>query len=1233
MDDIDTASHGAVDGEDIAMISNSAVAPAQGFNSWEPRVLQLLECLAESTSGRMNMPANESSSTKKLAPMRPSSAITSETILATYLDTMLEVMRRSNIPWSTGIDKAIGDSLKLLDGHADIDPELGRRKLEIGEQYRLMCLKRMLFSYGLPDFHISNTRMAYPLLQWLVRKTDSPGIMADALQLVDAYHQLSRTTAYVLRLQALCEAGDPDKVSSLIEYIDKTEHGSTIKETGSVHLPPTEHHTPLDSGSSATKDDQNASRYVPMEVVRRGICWVREFLDSMTFTGESSKAQFSQYAEASMAMIRTLDALCKKHMAAAQALAEGTSGSHRAHALPQHLLDKIRDFVSGEKATMGVVWQLLTEGEIMVSPGELEHRSARQQILDELLEQRWLQPYVSECASSGRSKGKGKQIRGPAKPAALELLSLPSIPTNIKSLAAMLKFSPAQLSRRIISLALSHGVFGAALDTCQDLIETLRPLPSEDVPGQSARVSVPMSTMDDWHAAIGALARCEQVISAHLAGLHEGSAQTDAETPGLPGSLQGALIKRLVVLCQAASLKCASQTHLVGFLDAFSSWEFAAAIFKQTADGDFATLTRKLAPKPTPAVPLPSSSRSFSAHAAAGPSSGSPIAAGYEDSGEVGDGTVSSWLGPLFSDIYVERGLVLETEKTMKLVYRLITLLRRLPTTTTGLRPATRDNADALRSSRSKSSEKSVDSRDISKLGELEADDLRSEAISCCRSLAAHLSTNRHWILATQALELTISQLARSSFVVSADVEESVESLNLLRQRLSSGGVSEGELDTLFGVGETANPLDIQSLTGKALVRSLQQQRGVDMVFIFSSMIMTPPVKAYQYLSTAMSHSGLLPSRVITLANIGSACSLVWQQQALLDRCRSVAAAARWSEQLQLLHIKFDVALLNNPKPQMLETLIRPMLVKTSMDITTVLEFANEFRLDETFVILEYISLCCSAPGIDGYQARILGIADEVANTKLLERTYLDAMESGISAYDYERLQFVVQRLEELRPQDEIVTNYTTVLDILCTYDRRGEPGIEELALEWTRTRSGREVSQQFAAADELVTQNSGQTPPLSTLLAQYPLAAKRLPFHSIVSSNPWAALLPELSADTVDLLVALAKPLGLNQDDFYMNLIDSMLKQWKGSSPSELTRDMAFSVVASKTPTRFNAIQPLIRCFKDPEAAVSTLKHFADELPCGPDRLAALKMGIKMLTKWAQYTRRMSEPERSEIL
>ncbi|KAJ1960546.1 hypothetical protein GGI12_003741, partial [Dipsacomyces acuminosporus] len=551
----------------------------------------------------------------------------------------------------------------------------------------------------------------------------------------------------------------------------------------------------------------------------------------------------------------------------------------------------------------------------------------------------------------------------------------------------------------------------------------------------------------------------------------------------------------------------------------------------------------------------------------------------------------------------------------------------------------------ATKVSLGKSADRSLSSvpRDDVLLDNLDVEELRFEAIRRCQELVVYLAHNRHWMLAIQVLELVVSQLSRSSFVIQADAEhdDSVESLNLLRQRLSSGGISKEELEALFeseNAGSAKpNTVDIQGLASKSLVTSLQQ-RGIDSIFIFSCMLMTPDVKAYQCLSTAMSHSGLLPSRVIALATIGSACSLVWQQQAMLDRCRSIAAAARWSEQLQLLQIKFDVSLLSHPKPQLLERLIRPMLVKTSMDITTVLEFASEFRLDETFAILEYISLCCTAPNIDGYQARVLGIEDEIANTKLLERTYVDSLEGGASAYDYERLQFIVQRLQELRPQDKGISRFASVLDILCSYDRKTKPTYDELLQEWARTQASRSALQQFSAdaTSAQKTDSAEPDPPYPFLVAQYPLAEKRLPFHYLVNATPWTALLPELSVETVDLLIPLAAPLNLNEDDFYMNLIDGMLKQWKANSPSaggELDAATAYELATIKTPTHFNSIHQLIRCFKDPEAAISTIKHAADELPCGPDRIAALKMGIKLLYKWGQYIKRMAEPERSQMM
>ncbi|KAJ2515776.1 hypothetical protein GGI11_003660, partial [Coemansia sp. RSA 2049] len=1271
------------DDEGVALAPALPVPSSAGRHSWEPRALGLLSCLYLSCTGRRNRAVqgslvggnNNGNGSACGFPFPPLTSLRIG-LLATYAGLMLEVMRRSSIPWSEAIDSAIGDATALLAHYSGMDGELDRCQREIKDQVRLMCLKRMLLSHGLADFHISNTRMAYPLLQWLVRKTDDEAIMADVLQLVDVYHHLSRTSAYVLRLQVLCETGDAERVAALVAFVDETEYGSCA--------------------------DTAIQRYLPAEVARRGLCWVREVLDNMQFGKTTSRVEFRQLAGAALAITRALRDLSRKYSRDAT-IPQPPPGSAKPDApacsLAPSELRALQTLLEQETSVFSVVWQLLDDCGIMVSPGELDRNHTREQILLDLLEQHWLRAYINQPDSTGRPpanasgagtrsafKGKGtaasENALGPGvlgnpplsggvdtKAIPAEMLGLPQIPTKVKTLSSMLRFSSARLRQMVVAKCLSLGLYSMALDMCQQLIEGLKPLP---------HTAAASSTSDEWNVAIHALVSCERELSAFLANLASGdmdAADQRGNHPALSGRSQGSLISRLASVCQAACLKCASHGYIASFLDSYACWELTQTIFSQTTDGDFALLTKQT-PPPTVANgasgngSVGQNQNGATSRALPGSSCNpAPVESEHmELSGteDPKDSSSSSWLGPLFLNAYTERGLVLDTERTMHLTYRLVSALRWLPTTETcgkngdaGLldsvgsfssEAAEPKNKEPLRNKGSGSGSGSGHGYDYARSDEamlslLGVEDMRYEVIQRSSALAAHLAQNRHWILAVHVFELATSYLARSSFVCQASGGSAYanDALDEQRQRLTAGGVSADEMAAFFGSYDSAVPplADVQTLVSKSLQRSLQQ-RGIDSVFVFSSMLMEPPAKAYQYLSTAMSHSGLLPARVIALANIGAACSLVWQQQALLDRCRTVAAAARWSEQLQLLQLKFDVALLNDPKPELLEPLVRPMLLKTGMDITALLEFADAFRLDETFVVLEYILLCCSVADVDGYQARILGIAGEIANAKLLERTYVEALENGVSTYDYERLQFVVQRLHELRPQDRIIGKYAAVLDILCSYDRHTPPTREELLVEQSRTHSLQSAVREAATGSADANTAGGDRIMAAAdsswqdLLASYPLARKRIPFHSLVNSSPWTTLLPELSVETIELLLPLSGPLELSEDDFYMNLIDSMLKRWKADNAlTDGASDTltAYELAANRTPTQFNTVQQLIRCFKDPEAAISTIKHLADELPCGPDRMAALKLGMKLLHKWGQYIRRMSQPESATMM
>ncbi|KAJ2710090.1 hypothetical protein H4R19_003918, partial [Coemansia spiralis] len=765
------------DDGDAAMALDVGVRMVQVHHSWEPWVLHLLGCLYADAVGRQStgnggLGLLAEPVDGEAAPLLPPLTTSRAGLLRTLFEVALDVMRRSAIPWAPAIDAVIARTRALLDGYAGVDADIARSKVEIGEQFRLMCLKRMLLSHGLPDFRISNTRMAYPLLQWLVRKTDSPDILLDVLQLVNAYHHLSRTSAYVLRLQALAEAGLTDQASELMAFVDTTEHGGA-------------------AGGPQPGSAQIIAKYVPLEVARRGICWVREVLDAMSFGGDASRDQFKRLVGTAIAVLRALEALAARH--AARACESGGGGGSVADRLRTdgHLsrpeLGKLQAFVAAETAVLGVVWQLLVDGGIMVSPGELEQQCTREQILAEILDQQWLRAYATRPDPVAR-KGKGTAAAAPSGPPR-EVLGLPLLPANVRTLATMLRFNPSQLSLRIVTQCLSLGLYMMALDMCQQMAEALSHHGAADP--------------DEWAAAARAVAMCERSIGRFLGELAAGSGLP------LPGESHGLLARRLVAVCQASCLRAVARPQLIVFLDASARWELARSVFDQTADGDFAVLTRAAPARPACVQPTWRDAAPPTSSMAAGSTTGAsrPAADAFLASDAAAEDPptpVTGWLSPLFTNQYAERGLVLDTGRSMRLVYRLVSALRKLAAGGpdsgadsnggSGAGPAQAQAEAGTGKAVARAPSDVAD--DDAYMDSLDPEELRPETAQRCHDLVEVLARNRHWTLAMQAIQLTVSQLARSSFVVQADAlaDGAGTSLVLLRQRLSAGGVGADEL-------------------------------------------------------------------------------------------------------------------------------------------------------------------------------------------------------------------------------------------------------------------------------------------------------------------------------------------------------------------------------------------------------------------------------------------------------
>ncbi|KAJ3128527.1 hypothetical protein HK098_004157 [Nowakowskiella sp. JEL0407] len=139
------------------------------------------------------------------------------------LDVILEIMRRTSVPWSEDVGHWISKALSW--------PEMKRTE-ELKEVYRLLRLKRMLIRYGVKGFNISDVSVSANLLKIILSRVDIVDAMDDAMQVVTAYHNLQKSDAYVIRLRSLCKEGQVDRAIRLLTRGSELDQSDTVRENG-----------------------------------------------------------------------------------------------------------------------------------------------------------------------------------------------------------------------------------------------------------------------------------------------------------------------------------------------------------------------------------------------------------------------------------------------------------------------------------------------------------------------------------------------------------------------------------------------------------------------------------------------------------------------------------------------------------------------------------------------------------------------------------------------------------------------------------------------------------------------------------------------------------------------------------------------------------------------------------------------------------------------------------------
>ena len=156
------------------MDSVISVSTAMSDAPWETRVISLIEFI-ESTEHKV--------------------------------DAVLEITKRVNIPWSSGVDELMKESLSWK--HS--------RGTELAAQFKLLKVRKLLSSYGLRECNVSDKMHIVKAAKYILSKCDCDKAMDDCLFIASTHSGISERDCFSLRLQYLCNAGKTQDVVALLK--------------------------------------------------------------------------------------------------------------------------------------------------------------------------------------------------------------------------------------------------------------------------------------------------------------------------------------------------------------------------------------------------------------------------------------------------------------------------------------------------------------------------------------------------------------------------------------------------------------------------------------------------------------------------------------------------------------------------------------------------------------------------------------------------------------------------------------------------------------------------------------------------------------------------------------------------------------------------------------------------------------------------------------------------------
>ncbi|EGD81625.1 hypothetical protein PTSG_02341 [Salpingoeca rosetta] len=462
--------------------------------------------------------------------------------------------------------------------------------------------------------------------------------------------------------------------------------------------------------------------------------------------------------------------------------------------------------------------------------------------------------------------------------------------------------------------------------------------------------------------------------------------------------------------------------------------------------------------------------------------------------------------------------------------------------------------------------------------------------------------------------------------------------------------------------------------------------------------------------------------KLARLALLGSGGAILWKSSDVFAECEELYQNASWWDRLSRLHIPVQREQFSRENPAFD---FGAILEHSDFDLSLCLDLASDYGVARERVYCAYIEALCmtsspSAMFVD-VQDRVRVRTDLKDNALYMVQLLQDPASLAdtlshtclrlTNPYDYERVGFVLEVLERVLQHVAKAASGATGSGGARARRRRlqrhGNGEGEEVAaagdegtgvkteavlpkdgsehdaspspedeptwqtLVWDQALIGRAklvlgvlgrfTRQQPVPQEELqyiheeLAQVVGQ--------AHHDLAQRRLPFHHLFLGDALDILKPELSLDSVDKLLPLARLLKLPSDDIYTAVIGEALSRGLASSGTahgdgERSNDITgpanadgllFAPLSSPSSfglgvgsdmfdslpacseragsegggaVTFATVMGLLRKMESMEFATACAKEVADVLPTGQDKITVLQFAVEVAGKWLESLR-----------